>query len=632
MPATTAVTSGSTRGPAGSAASRSTRRTLRRFVGGVGLGTWIVAHETPAGVDPLGPDAALVFALSPLVGSPLTTSAKFAVVAISPLTGRLCDALSSSHFAIAAKRTGVDAIAISGACDEPSVVFIDGTGRDEPRGHVPARRRPLGPPRARGRGPDPGRARARLAGRGDRPGGRAADPVRDDQPRRPARRPGRPGGGARVEADQGRRRPGRPPAPLADPRRRSRSPATSRPARSARRPRSIASWARSPTCSSSTASTPCRPATSSRATSKGPSGWPATTSAPRRRVARTSCAACTIGCEHIYAVGRRRGGASGSNTSRCSPSGRSAGSTTPTMVLRAASACDDVGLDTISTGGTIAFVMDCAERGWVDGRVGRSGRRLRFGDGEAVLDAIGAIVDRDGPRRTGSRWGAAGRPSGSAAGRSAWPRTSRGWSCPATTPRALHTMALGLAVGTRGADHNRSGAYEADFSDRADRRRGGAASALAGDRDRGPRGLDGLADPLQVPPRRLHRLLRRVGRDAPRRDRLGRRRRRAARTSPGGSSTPASASTSARAGPAPRTPCPARFLVEDRPGRPALSRDRLDAMIAAYYRRRGWDETGRVPGSSAGRWGSTGRRSAAATPPVRRVGTGFASACTLEVD
>src|SRR5437870_13402849 len=69
---------------------------LRGLIGGVGLGTWVVARETAAGSDPLGPDAALVFALSPLVGSPLTTSAKFAVVALSPLTGRLCDALASS--------------------------------------------------------------------------------------------------------------------------------------------------------------------------------------------------------------------------------------------------------------------------------------------------------------------------------------------------------------------------------------------------------------------------------------------------------------------------------------------------------------------------------------------------------
>ena len=102
---------------------------LRAFIGGVGLGTWVFARETRTGADPMGPDATLVFALSPLVGSPLTTSAKFAVVAKSPLTDRLCDALSSSHFAIAAKRAGVDAIAVSGACDEPSVVLIDGMNR-----------------------------------------------------------------------------------------------------------------------------------------------------------------------------------------------------------------------------------------------------------------------------------------------------------------------------------------------------------------------------------------------------------------------------------------------------------------------------------------------------------------------
>ena len=39
-------------------------------------------------------------------------------------------------------------------------------------------------------------------------------------------------------------------------------------------------------------------------------------------------------------------------------------------------------------------------------------------------------------------------------------------------------MALGFAVGTRGADHNRSGAYEADFSANADRLHGDERSAL----------------------------------------------------------------------------------------------------------------------------------------------------------
>src|SRR5438132_906661 len=79
---------------------------LERFIGGVGLGVWLMHHEAPAGVDPLAPEAPLVFAFSPLVGTPLTTSAKFAVVAKSPLTGRLNDALSSSYFALAGKRTG----------------------------------------------------------------------------------------------------------------------------------------------------------------------------------------------------------------------------------------------------------------------------------------------------------------------------------------------------------------------------------------------------------------------------------------------------------------------------------------------------------------------------------------------
>src|SRR5688572_7594196 len=59
---------------------------LRRFLGGSGLGTWILLREGAAAMDPLAPAAPLAFVFSPLVGSPLTTSAKFAVVSKSPLT------------------------------------------------------------------------------------------------------------------------------------------------------------------------------------------------------------------------------------------------------------------------------------------------------------------------------------------------------------------------------------------------------------------------------------------------------------------------------------------------------------------------------------------------------------------
>ena len=49
----------------------------------------------------------------------------------------------------------------------------------------------------------------------------------------------------------------------------------------------------------------------------------------------------------------------------------------------------------------------------------------------------------------------------------------KGLELPGYEPRTLHAMALGLAVNARGADHNRSGAYEADLSGELDRLAGG---------------------------------------------------------------------------------------------------------------------------------------------------------------
>ncbi|MGH3626264.1 MAG: aldehyde ferredoxin oxidoreductase N-terminal domain-containing protein, partial [Sciscionella sp.] len=103
-------------------------RVLRSYLGGVGLGTWLLHRLAPPMVDPLAPEAPLAFVFSSLVGTPLTTSAKFAVVAKSPLTGLLTDALASSQFAISGKLTGHDAIVIRGRADELSVLLVDGDG------------------------------------------------------------------------------------------------------------------------------------------------------------------------------------------------------------------------------------------------------------------------------------------------------------------------------------------------------------------------------------------------------------------------------------------------------------------------------------------------------------------------
>ena len=55
----------------------------------------------------------------------------------------------------------------------------------------------------------------------------------------------------------------------------------------------------------------------------------------------------------------------------------------------------------------------------------------------------------------------------------------KGLELPGYEPRTLQAMALGLAVNARGADHNRSGAYEADLSGDHDRLTGGAAHVAA---------------------------------------------------------------------------------------------------------------------------------------------------------
>jgi aldehyde:ferredoxin oxidoreductase len=561
--------------------------TLRRFLGGVGLGAWIVANETPAGVDPLGPDACLVFALSPLVGSPLTTSAKFAVVAIGPLTGRVCDALCSSHFAIAAKRTGVDAIALSGAFDKPTVVFIDGTGLEDPRVEFLPADDLWGLPASEAE------RRIRLehgpawqvAAIG--PAGERLIPFATIS--HDGRHAGRGGLGAvmgskkvKAIAVKGDRR-----TPLADPSRtvelardlsrRSLGPATEK-------YRELGTVANLLVFNRFEA-LPTRNFQSGHF--EGAERLAGHDLGPSTKVARKSCASCTIGCEHLYAVGSM-GGARLEYESLFAL-GPLCGVDDPDVVLRAAAACDDAGLDTISTGGTIAFLMECAERGWIDARVGPAGRSLKFGDGESVREAIADLLDRRGVGdllAIGSRRAAEAIGQGS----SELAPHVKGLEMPGYDPRALHTMALGLAVGTRGADHNRSGAYEADFSGKVDRRNGGTDSAIAAieTEDRAAlidslilcKFLRGVFADLYTEAAELLRAVTGWDIDA---DELRLTSRRVVL---------ARKCLNEREGwTRAEDTLPARFLSEES----GLSRGRLDAMITAYYEGRGWDEQGRVP-------------------------------------
>jgi aldehyde:ferredoxin oxidoreductase len=435
---------------------------LRRFLGGVGLAAYLMHRECPAGVDPFASEAPLIFSLSPLVGTPLTTSAKFAVVAKSPLTDRLNDALSSSHFALAAKRSGCDALVITGSCAEPAVLVVDdGRVRFHPADDL------WGLPASE--------AAARLSERlGPRFHTAVIGPAGEKLVRYATishenRHAGRGGLGAVMGAKRlkavavaGSQRvavadPAGVVAAAKDLSQRSFGPATAK-------YRELGTVANLLTFNR-LAALPTR--NFQQGTFEGAAALSGEELNAAHRVARRSCAACTIGCEHIYAG---PGGQVRLEYESLFALGPLCGIADRNAVLEAARLCDHLGLDTISAGASIAFAMECAEKGLL------REEGLRFGNADKVLSLLGQIGRREG---LGDLLAEGTRRAAAVLGGQApdFAPHVKGLELPGYEPRALQTMALGFAVGSRGADHNRSGAYEVDFSAKADRLHGSPEAA-----------------------------------------------------------------------------------------------------------------------------------------------------------
>jgi aldehyde:ferredoxin oxidoreductase len=428
---------------------------LRQYLGGSGLGVKLLLDEGAAVMDPLAPEAPLLFAFSPLVGSPLTTSAKFAVVSKSPLTGRINDSLASSGFAIAGKACGCDAIVLVGRAAELSVLVIDVSGvRIEPateyRGAT-CRETEAGLKARLGKN-------YRVASIG--PAGEHL--VRYSTISHDGRHAGRGGSGAVLGAKnikaialRGQHRAEWANAEELTTISKSLSKRSFGPATAKYRELGTATNLLTFNRFGALPTRNFQSGTFDEAASLSPEQLSTT-----RSKTRESCVSCTIGCEHIYSLGS--GGVRVEYESLFAL-GSLCGVSDPEAVLRASQRCDELGLDTISTGGTIAFAMECVERGWLDEPW------LIFGSGDALLRAIDLIGSRQG---IGNLLAEGSRRAAEAIGHNSieFAPQVKGLEIPGYEPRALQTMALGFAVGARGADHNRSGAYEVDFSDKVDRR------------------------------------------------------------------------------------------------------------------------------------------------------------------
>ena len=487
---------------------------LRKTIGGIGLGTWLLhrygslsdAHpgEPFPSADrmrrldsALEPDNPLIFVTSPLVGTRLTTSSKFAVMTRSPLTGFIADGLSSSHLAVELKRACGDALVITGRCDDLSVLQIDADGipRIRPARHLAGLSTMDAEAAVKQELDDGNRRPVRVATIG--PAGeklvRFAS-IANDGGRQAGRcGPGAVMGSKNLKAIAIRGNPESDP-PVADPvslrayardlSQRSLGAATAK-YRELGTIANVSVFNRLGTL-------PTRNFQQSTFEDAEAVSGEALHQAKSTRSAH--CANCTIGCEKIVTVGKKdKGAAQGGEISArleyesLFALGPLVGVGDPDAVIRAVRRCDELGLDTISAGGVIAWAMETAERGLLPSldfghRNDGSNSAPNFGDGAAVIDLLGDIGHRRGflgnLLAEGSRLAAESVGAGS----DTWAMQVKGLEMPGYEPRSLKTLALGLATTPRGACHNRTSAYDADFSPEVDRlsvddRRGRIAAA-----------------------------------------------------------------------------------------------------------------------------------------------------------
>ena len=475
--------------------------TLRSTIGGIGLGTWLLHRYAGPPVDhdgeplshsdrmrlldaALEPENALIFVTSPLVGTRLTTSSKFAVMTRSPLTGFIADGLSSSHLAVELKRACGDALVITGRADKPAILHIDtdGIARVRPAGHLMGLSTMDTESAVKEELDDGSRRPVRVACIG--PAGenlvRFAS-IANDGGRQAGRcGPGAVMGSKNLKAIAVRGNPESDP-PAANPEalrdyardlsRRSLGAATAK-YRELGTIANVSVFNRLGTL-------PTR--NFQQSTFEGADAVSGEALHQTKATRSAHCANCTIGCEKIVTVGKKsdRGKQTGEVSARLEYEslfalGPLVGVGDPDSVIRAVRKCDELGLDTISAGGVIAWAIETAERGLlqnVDLGSGDDGSALslNFGDGAAVIGLLDDIGHRRGLLGSllaeGSRLAAERVGHGS----ESWAMQVKGLEMPGYEPRSLKTLALGLATTPRGACHNRTSAYDADFSPEVDR-------------------------------------------------------------------------------------------------------------------------------------------------------------------
>jgi len=101
------------------------KETLRKYLGGAGLATKILFDETEPGIDPLGPENKLIFMTGPLTGTNSPSTGRYSVVTKSPLTNGWGQANSAGFWGRDFKRSGFDGVIFEGQAPKPMYLLTE---------------------------------------------------------------------------------------------------------------------------------------------------------------------------------------------------------------------------------------------------------------------------------------------------------------------------------------------------------------------------------------------------------------------------------------------------------------------------------------------------------------------------
>jgi len=100
-------------------------KTVEKFIGGRCLAVKILLDETPRGIDPLGPENKLIFLTGPVTGTPFPSSGRFHVSCKSPITGGIGDADCGGDWGPELRFAGYDGIIFEGKAKKPVYLWIN---------------------------------------------------------------------------------------------------------------------------------------------------------------------------------------------------------------------------------------------------------------------------------------------------------------------------------------------------------------------------------------------------------------------------------------------------------------------------------------------------------------------------